>query len=79
MPNNMRKAGMTYGSGGSSSPKKKMKKMQDGGMFNTGTPQEDNMMMRNGGNPGKERMQAYAKNGGLMGYMAGGDVMGVYK
>ena len=73
MPNNMRIAGKKYGSGGSK------KKMQDGGMFNTGTPQEDNMMMRNGGNPGKERMQAYAKNGGLMGYMAGGDVMGVYK
>ena len=73
MPNNMRIAGRKYGSGGSK------KKMQDGGMFNTGTPQEDNMMMRNGGNPGKERMQAYAKNGGLMGYMAGGDVMGVYK
>ena len=74
MPNNMRIAGKSYGKGGSTK-----KKMQDGGMFNTGTPQEDNMMMRNGGNPGKERMQAYAKNGGLMGYMAGGDVMGVYK
>ena len=73
MPNNMRIAGRKYGSGGSK------KKMQGGGMFNTGTPSEDNMMMRNGGNPGKERMQAYAKNGGLMGYMAGGDVMGVYK
>jgi len=77
MPNNMTRAGISYGSGGSAP--KKTKKYADGGMFNTGTPQEDNMMMRNGGNPGKERMQAYAKNGGLMGYMAGGDVMGVYK
>jgi len=74
MPNNMRIAGKGYGKGGSTK-----KKMQDGGMFNTGTPQEDNMMMRNGGNPGKERMEAYANGGGLMGYTKGGDVMDVYK
>tara|TARA_R110002167_G_scaffold10193_7_gene46950 strand:+ start:3127 stop:3324 length:198 start_codon:yes stop_codon:yes gene_type:complete len=29
-------------------------------------------------NTGRERMQAYAKGGGLMGYMEGGDVMDVY-
>tara|TARA_R100000544_G_scaffold33321_1_gene19796 strand:+ start:25 stop:246 length:222 start_codon:yes stop_codon:yes gene_type:complete len=73
MPNNMRIAGKKYGNGGSK------KKMQDGGMFDTGTPSEDNMMMRNGGNPGRERMEAYANGGGLMGYTKGGDVMDVYK
>ena len=29
-------------------------------------------------NTGRERMQAYAKGGGLMCYMEGGDVMDVY-
>tara|TARA_R110000822_G_scaffold233149_1_gene364681 strand:+ start:432 stop:632 length:201 start_codon:yes stop_codon:yes gene_type:complete len=30
-------------------------------------------------NAGKERMQSYAKDGGLMGFTSGGDVMDVYK
>jgi hypothetical protein len=29
--------------------------------------------------PGQMRMDLYAKGGGLMGYMKGGDVMDVYK
>tara|TARA_B100000497_G_C7686549_1_gene416252 strand:- start:1751 stop:1936 length:186 start_codon:yes stop_codon:yes gene_type:complete len=49
----------------------------DGMSSNKNTPK--NVMSKGGMSPGKERMQSYAKGGGLMGYMNGGDVMDVYK
>lgn len=49
----------------------------DGMSSNKNTPK--NVMGKGGMAPGKERMQSYAKGGGLMGYMNGGDVMDVYK
>jgi len=60
MPNNMTRAGISYGSGGSAP--KKTKKYADGGMFDTGTPQQDNMNMM-------------AAGGGLMGFKPGGSVL----
>mgnify|MGYP001171756594 CR=1 FL=1 len=61
MPNNMKKAGMSYKKGGS-------KKMQAGGGFTYGAGDGDIT-------PQKANMESMAKGGGLKGFMKGGGVM----
>ena len=65
MPNNMKKAGIKYGNGGSKVMKKK--NMGGGGFsYGDGDMQED---------PRQANMRAMAAGGGLKGFMAGGSVV----